>query len=306
MIELKELYKKYGSHIVLNGISLDVKKGSVFGFLGHNGAGKSTTMNILTGLINYDSGIVRINGKDMKSNKNEIMKNVGYLPETPKFYPYMNAYEYLSFIGNLSGYSKKEIRNRSKELLKQVKLESAEKRRIGGYSRGMKQRLGLAVSIFNKPEILFLDEPSSALDPEGRREIIEIIQNLKKQDITVFLSTHILNDVERVCDEVVILNDGEIALQGKLNKIKEDYILPVYDIEFENSIENIKELLLKESWIYNIHEKNKLISVYVKDRDTAKKQLLKLVSRFDNPVTSYSMRKSNLEDIFLRVVNKNE
>ncbi|MTI47501.1 MAG: ABC transporter ATP-binding protein [Firmicutes bacterium] len=306
MIELKELYKKYGSHIVLNGISLDVKKGSVFGFLGHNGAGKSTTMNILTGLISYDSGIVRINGKDMKSNKNEIMKNVGYLPETPKFYPYMNAYEYLSFIGNLSGYSKKEIRNRSKELLKQVKLESAEKRRIGGYSRGMKQRLGLAVAIFNKPEILFLDEPSSALDPEGRREIIEIIQNLKKQDITVFLSTHILNDVERVCDEVVILNDGEIALQGKLNKIKEDYILPVYDIEFENSIENIKELLLKESWIYNIHEKNKLISVYVKDRDTAKKQLLKLVSRFDNPVISYSMRKSNLEDIFLRVVNKNE
>lgn len=306
MIRVQNLVKSYGHHKVLKGINFEVKKGAVYGFLGHNGVGKSTTMNILTGLINYDSGVVEIDNKDMKTNKRELMKKIGYLPESPSFYPYMSAYEYLSFIGELQGDSRGIIKKRTDELLEQVKLKESGKRRIGGYSRGMKQRLGLAVAIYNSPELLFLDEPSSALDPEGRKEIIEIIRSLRERDITVFLSTHILSDVERVCDEVAILNDGKIVLKENLTKLMDEYVLPVYDVEFEKPCKSAESFLEGKSWIDNIQSDGNLISVYVKDKNIAKEKLLRIISDFDNPVISYSVRRSTLEDIFMRVVYKNE
>lgn len=302
MIEVKNLTKRYGSFEALKGISFTVKKGMVTGFLGPNGAGKSTTMNILTGLTGYDAGDIRIDGKDFKSNKRALMKKVGYLPENPEYYGYMNSYEYLAFIGRIAGYPSGRLKARIDELLGLSKLTGDGKRKISGYSRGMKQRLALAVAMLNDPEILILDEPTSALDPEGRMEMMELIEKLKAQGRTVFLSTHILSDVERVCDEVNIINHGEIILSEGLAELKNSYIQPVYDIEFEEGCGNLKDMLSGFDWVTRVQVNGNRASVFVKDVNTVKNKLLAEVSKCSNSVVSYNLRKSNLEDIFIRLV----
>jgi ABC-2 type transport system ATP-binding protein len=159
--------------------------------------------------------------------------------------------------------------------------------------------------MFNHPEILILDEPTSALDPEGRIEILELIESLKTNGTTVFLSTHILNDVERICDEVSILNEGKIIISEPLETLKNKYIQPIYDVEFEKECSTIKKSLLQLDWIQNVSTKNNQASIYVTNMTTAKSELIKELLKDGNPILSFNLRKSNLEDIFLRLVNKN-
>lgn len=170
----------------------------------------------------------------------------------------------------------------------------------------MRQRLGIAVSLINDPEILFLDEPSSALDPEGRKDVIKIIESLKSLGITIFLSTHILSDVERICNRIGILNEGNIVLEDSLEKLKNKYILPVYDIEFSNNCEDLNDHLNEYEWIDKVKTNNKKMSIYVKDRFKADRKLLNIISNIENTVLSYKIRKSKLEEIFIKVVNNNE
>ena len=305
MLKVTNLRKKYGSLEVLKGISFEIHKGKIYGFLGQNGAGKTTTMNILTGLIDFNGGQIYLEGVDFKKHKRELLTKVGYLTQSPVFYNYMNAYEYLSFIGEINGMASDKIKKRTEELLEIVKLKEAAKRKLGGYSGGMKQRFGLAVSMFNNPQILFLDEPTSALDPEGRMEVLDLIEQLKSDGITVFLSTHILSDIERVCDEVSIIDKGEIIISQGLEELKNNYIQPIYDIEFEYNCEAIAKNLLKVDWIENLTVIKNKASIYVKDVNTAKGQLIGLINTINNPIISFSLRKSTLEDIFLRLVNGN-
>lgn len=306
MLKVKNLTKSYGDLEVLKGIDFEIKEGTIYGFLGKNGAGKTTTMNILSGLIDYNGGEVYFQGENFKDNKRNILKNIGYTPQSPMFYGYMNAYEYLSFMGKLSGMSKEQIKKRSEEVLRIINLTDSGRRKIGGYSGGMKQRLGIAVALFNNPKLLFLDEPTSALDPEGRREILEFIQELKKQGVTVFLSTHILSDIERVCDEVSILDKGKIVASGDLQSLKNKYIKPIYDIEIEKNGDKLKEELLGLDWVQNVKIMGDNVSVYVKNMETGKHQILKVIvdGKFD--IMSFNLRKSNLEDIFMRLVSENE
>lgn len=305
MINVKNLSKSYGSLEVLKDISFQIDKGKVYGFLGQNGAGKTTTMNILTGLTDFNSGEIYFNGMDFKKHRAQLLPKIGYLTQDPVFYNYMNAYEYLRFIGEINNMSPNKIKQRSDELLQLVKLKDAGRRRLGGYSGGMKQRMGLAVSIFNDPEILFLDEPTSALDPEGRLDVLELINTLKSRGVTVFLSTHILNDVERVCDEVSIIDNGRILLSQKLEDLKKDYVQPIYDIEFEDECDKLKSLLLGFDWVKKIVVDKNRMSVFVKDIHLSKLELFKELAQFNNPVISFNLRNSTLEDIFLRMVNKN-
>jgi ABC-2 type transport system ATP-binding protein len=306
MIEVSGLIKKYGKFEALKSISFNVKEGSVFGFIGRNGAGKTTTMNILTGLLKFNSGQISIKGKDFLNNKRELLKIIGYLPESPSFYNYMNSYEYLNFIGEITECSNNNRKTNIIELLEKVKLTKHAKRRIGTYSRGMKQRLALAVAILNKPEILFLDEPASALDPEGRMEMLELIEELKEEKITIFLSTHILSDAERVCDRICIIDEGKILLTENLANLYKTYIQPIFDIEFEDSPKDKAGSLKELSWVDNIKTEDNRISIYVRDVDLAKKEILKEIAKLNISVTSYNIRKSKLEDIFMRMVGKNE
>ena len=300
MIKVVGLKKNYGRVEALKSISFEVDKGSVFGFIGRNGAGKTTTMNILTGLIKFNDGKILIKGKDFQKNKQEILKSIGYLPETPTFYDYMNAYEYLRFIGKIIGYEEINI----SKLLEMVKLAKQKKKRIGAYSRGMKQRLALAVAFMGNPEILFLDEPASALDPEGRMEMLELIEDLKDEKITILLSTHILNDAEKVCNKICIIDEGKILLTEDLSQLYKSYIQPIFDVEFEEEPEGKTDLLKKLKWVENIKENGRKISIYVKDMDYGKKEILKELSKLNTSIVSYQIRKSTLEDIFMRMVKQ--
>ncbi len=306
MIKVVDLKKSYGKIEALKSISFEVEKGSVFGFIGRNGAGKTTTMNILTGLMRFDKGKIFIMDRDFIKNKNELIKKIGYLPETPTFYNYMNAYEYLGLIGKIIGYDQEDIKKRTDELLEMVKLGKNARRRIGGYSRGMKQRLALAVAILKDPEILFLDEPSSALDPEGRLEMLDLIDDLKDNKITIFLSTHILSDAERVCDTICIIDEGKILLTEKLSKLYEKYIQPVFDIEFEGIPKVEAGILRKLDWVEDIVENGKKISLQVEDIKYAGKEILAELSKLDMNIVSYQIRKRTLEDIFIGMVNSHE
>jgi len=306
MLKVEKLKKKYGSLEVLKEISFEVKKGSIYGFLGPNGAGKTTTINILTGLIAFNGGDIYLNGEDFKKSKRELLKKVGYLPQNPVFYGYMNAVEYLTFMGKLGGMDNKNIKIRISELLEIVKLTYASKRKIGGYSGGMKQRLGLAAALFNNPELVFLDEPTSALDPEGRMEVLEFIERLRESGTTVFFSTHILNDIERVCDEVSILNGGKILVSDNLENLKNKYIQPIYDVEFEINPIGFENKLKSLPWMQKTIINENKISIYVSNLEQAKRELLGLLAKENNPVTSFSLRKSTLEDIFMRLVNNDE
>jgi len=300
MIKVVGLKKNYGRVEALKSISFEVDKGSVFGFIGRNGAGKTTTMNILTGLIKFNDGKIFIKGKDFQKNKRELLKSIGYLPETPTFYDYMSGYEYLRFIGEIIGYEGINI----SKLLEMVKLAKQKKKRIGAYSRGMKQRLALAVAFMGNPEILFLDEPASALDPEGRMEMLELIEDLKSENITILLSTHILNDAEKVCNKICIIDEGKILLTEDLSQLYKTYIQPIFDVEFEEEPEGKIDLLKKLKWVENIKENGRKISIYIKDMDYAKKEILKELSKLNTSVVSYQIRKSTLEDIFMRMVKQ--
>lgn len=231
MLQITGLQKRFGDKPVLNGLNLSVPEHSIFGFVGQNGAGKTTTMKLVLGLLKADAGNILVNGKTAVYGQTATNRHIGYLPDVPEFYGFMTAPEYLRFCGEITGLGRTENEGRGKELLDLVGL-GGETHRIKGFSRGMKQRLGIAQALLNRPKLLICDEPTSALDPVGRKEILDILQAAKEQT-TVLFSTHILSDVERICTDVAFLHDGTAAIQGKLPEMKAQYSREAYLVEPE-------------------------------------------------------------------------
>jgi ABC-2 type transport system ATP-binding protein len=225
IVEIENLTKDYEVGFfkkkkvrALDGLNLQVKPGQIFGFLGGNGAGKTTTIKLLMGLMFPTTGTARILGADISDTK--MHSRIGYLPENPYFYDYLTAREVMMYFAELFGIDPAARRSRSEELLKRVGLEEAAwNRQLRKFSKGMLQRTGLAQSLINDPEIVFMDEPMSGLDPVGRREIRELIAELRAEGKTVFMSTHILSDIEVLCDNVAILRKGKLAATGKLDEL---------------------------------------------------------------------------------------
>lgn len=233
MLYIEDLYKRFGNKEVLKGLNLSVPEHSIYGFIGKNGAGKTTAMKTVLGLLKADSGKIFVNGEKVNYGQTATNSYIGYLPDVPEFYPFMTAKEYLRFCGEISGLKKSENEHRGKELLELVGL-AEEKHRIKGFSRGMKQRLGIAQALLNRPKLLICDEPTSALDPVGRKEILDILLSVREQT-TVLFSTHILSDVERICTDVAFLNDGVAKIQGKLSDMKMKYRREEYCLETEKN-----------------------------------------------------------------------
>jgi len=213
MLKINRLEKGYNGFPVLKGLNMRVEKGDVYGFLGTNGCGKTTTMNILCNILPKDGGNISFESEDLV---------IGYLPESPSLFAYMNGYEYLNFIAACCDYEG-DIKERTAEVLQLTGMSNSAERRIGGYSRGMIQRIGIAAALYANPDLLVLDEPTSALDPEGRAEVINIINTLANSGSTIILCTHILADVERVANKIGIIKDGVMAVEGTLDDIKRMY-----------------------------------------------------------------------------------
>lgn len=231
MLQIWGLHKSFGDKRVLNGLDLSVPEHSIFGFIGKNGAGKTTTMKLVLGLLKADEGDIFVNGEKVVYGQSPANRYIGYLPDVPEFYSFMTAPEYLRFCGSIGGITPSETESRAAELLELVGL-AGEKHRIKGFSRGMKQRLGIAQALLNRPKLLICDEPTSALDPVGRKEILDILLAARQQT-TILFSTHILSDVERICTDVAFLNNGMICMQGKLSEMKAQFRSEEYFLETE-------------------------------------------------------------------------
>ncbi len=304
-IKCEGLTKRYGNVVALDSLDLSIKERSIFGFLGPNGAGKTTTIKLLVGLSNPTVGRARVAGQEVTPEAIGLRKKIGYLPEVPAFYNWMNGLEFLSFVGELHHLLKAEIKNRSDELLELVGLKEAAKRRIGGYSRGMRQRLGIAQALVNKPEVLFLDEPCSALDPIGRREVLELIKRLSA-GATVFMSTHILSDVERVCDFVGIINQGKLVMTSSLEELQRRYARSVFELEFEEDASPLVAALQVVPWMDEVEQVEvngaPALRLRVTDINTAKRELPAIVIASGLTLLRYELTLPSLEDIFIELV----
>jgi ABC-2 type transport system ATP-binding protein len=216
-IEVRGLRKVYGRKVALHDLTLIVRPGEVFGFLGPNGAGKTTTIKILTGLVRATAGEARIFGRAVADR--QARARAGYLPEHFRFHDWLTGADLLDFHGQLAGLSPAERRARIPEVLGLVGLAGRGDERVRGYSKGMQQRLGLAQAILHRPDLVLLDEPSSALDPVGRREVRDLIRQLRAEGVTVFLNSHLLGEVEMICDRVAIVDHGRVVREGSLAEV---------------------------------------------------------------------------------------
>jgi ABC-2 type transport system ATP-binding protein len=220
IIAAENLSKSYGGNIAVDGLNLHIKKGEFFGFLGPNGAGKTTTIRMITGILKPDSGTITIDGH-ASGDKQKIAQTIGVIPESRGFYDWMTAIEYLGFFADLYGVTGKEKEDRIASLLSEVDLAKRKHSRIGTYSRGMRQRLGLARALINDPQILFLDEPTLGLDPQGQEDIQSLLKKLNAKGVTVFLSSHLLNEVSNLCSRIGIINNGKLVAEGTISELQE-------------------------------------------------------------------------------------
>jgi len=220
MIELQNLSKAFGPIKAVDSLSLKVPKGETVGFLGPNGAGKTTTIKIMTNLITATSGRAVLHGIDVVTNPKQALDSVGAVVETPEFYSFLTPVETLAYLGSIRGMHSDEIKRRSNEILHEVKLEEWRNTRIGKFSKGMKQRLAIGQALLHEPEILILDEPTSGLDPRGMVEVREIIRRLKKEHYTIFMSSHLLLEVQEVCDRAALIDKGKLLVYDSMDNLK--------------------------------------------------------------------------------------
>jgi len=304
VIEIKNLVKQFKGTLAVNDLSFEVGENKVFGFLGPNGAGKTTTIRIMAGLSKASSGEVCIDGKKVVFGETDTNKLIGYLPEQPAFYSWMTGLEYLNFIGNIFEIKPLVLKKKIDELLGLVDLKEAANKRIGAYSNGMKQRLGIAQALINDPKVLILDEPVSALDPIGRKEVLSIIENLKKSK-TIFISTHILSDVDRICDDIAILDNGKLLAISSLAKLKEEYAKPILEIDFSHNPEELIKLFNNEAWANKVEKNGNQLRIFLDDDKAVETNLpLKILSKSDIGVLRYGLVLPETEELFVQMVEK--
>ena len=304
-ISCTDLTKRYGDVLALDHLSLDVPSGVIFGFLGPNGAGKTTALRLFTGLAFPNSGAASVAGIDVATGGAALRRRIGVLEQSPQYYGWMRGRELLSFVGEIFGLRGKALQNRVDETLALTGLTDAAHRRIGGYSGGMRQRLGLAQALINRPEVLFLDEPVSALDPEGRHDILAAIASLRGKS-TIFMSSHVLADIERICDSVAIINHGRLIVSATVTELQERYAQPIFTIEPEpgqqEKLPTLVQALREATWAGTVVEEHGVIRVLARDTMLTRREIVGLLAAHAIEVQRFERGRPSLEDIFLRLV----
>ncbi|WP_043932739.1 ABC transporter ATP-binding protein [Bacillus sp. EB01] len=300
LVQIDGLRKNFKGSEVIKGLDFVLKKGKCTALLGPNGAGKTTTLRMLSGLMEPSSGTIVFT--DAQKGE-DIRKFIGYLPQYPVFYDWMTGSEFLSYAGRLAGLSTKEAKQRTSELLELVGIADASRRAVGKYSGGMKQRLGIAQALIHRPKLIMLDEPVSALDPFGRREVLELLEKLKRET-TILFSTHILNDAEEVCDELLFLHNGQIVESGTMDDLRKRHSESKIELQFKDNAEIFASSFTSYPFVHNSNFLGSQLNVYVSDIDLARRVFLKEAAEQELPLTKFETSSMTLEDIFMKVVAK--
>ena len=222
VLKVEGLKKSFNQKEVIRNVNLTIEKGKIYGLIGKNGAGKTTIMTMILGQLKPDKGKIYVDGIKVEPGGEKTNQVIGYAPDTPSFYNYMTGQEYLEFCAKITHFKSSDLSKYVRSILKKVGLIDVDVKKIKNYSRGMKQRLGIAQALLSKPKLLICDEPTSALDPTGRKEILELLVSLK-EEMTIVLSTHILSDIEKICDKVGFLSQGTIVKEGDLNDLLKNH-----------------------------------------------------------------------------------
>lgn len=298
VVTVNQLSKTYNGNQVVKGLTFDLHPGKCVALLGPNGAGKTTTLRMLSGLLKPSNGSVSFEGM---GEKGDIREYIGYLPQYPVFHNWMTGKEFLIYVGQLAHLTKKDASERADTLLKRVGIADAGNRKIGKYSGGMKQRLGIAQAMIHEPLLIMLDEPVSSLDPIGRREVLTLMEELKEQT-TILFSTHILSDAEEVSDDLLLMSQGEIVESGSIQQLREKHQTAKIELAFHEDqevyLEKVKEITgVKEARI----ERNEII-LLVEDIEKARSEILLKITEEKWPLIKFEVSRTSLEDLFMKVV----
>lgn len=304
VIEISQLHKVYTKGVktkihALKGIDLEVGRGEIFGFLGPNGAGKSTTIKLILDIIKPTSGKILLSGKDVRDP--ESRRNLGFLPENPIYYEYLTPEELLWFVGKTFNIEAEKIRDKTDELLNMMGLDKFKKVPLRYFSKGMIQKVGLIQTLVHDPDILILDEPTSGLDPIGRRQVTDLILSLKEKGKTIFFSSHILHDVETICDRVGIIAEGELRFHGKISEVLHQSVRG-FEVVVQNVSEEIfKEILDKE---INCHREGDTVRLTVLENDLW--QLIEFIKSKNLSLFAIEPKRKTLEGLFLELIKNNK
>jgi ABC-2 type transport system ATP-binding protein len=312
LLEISGLTKSFGGFKAVSDVDVTIQDGRCVALLGPNGAGKTTMIRMITGLLKPTAGQIEFQGVSKGRDRREL---IGYLPQAPSFYPWMTGREYVVYAGRLCGLSAAAARTKAKELLERVGLSDAAARRVGSYSGGMKQRLGLAQALIHQPKLLVMDEPVSALDPLGRKEVLELLSELKRET-TVLFSTHVLHDAEELCDDVIIIRSGQVALQGAIEQIRNEHRKPTIELQVEPDEHSRRWLAAYMERIGSDSDDHAHTAADTRDIqlqtgfarftvpqvEAARRTLLEELTREQIKVRRLEFGHTSLEDLFMKVV----
>jgi ABC-2 type transport system ATP-binding protein len=294
LLQVENLTRKYGNNNAVDAVSFELEEHTATALIGPNGAGKTTTLSMLAGLVSPTSGTI-----EFKGNINQDIRSViGFLPQYPKFFPWLSALEFTEMAARLSGVETRQAIMEAQKTLEFVGLGEALNKKTGTFSGGMKQRLGLAQAIVHKPKLLLLDEPVSALDPVGRRQVMNFLKELQ-QETTILYSTHILNDAEEMTDQLLFLRQGKLVEHGSLNEVRARYAEPKIVIEFEG-VEELQRFTETVEW--QVTSKGLIASIDVRSEGAEMSSVLPILSAGTFLVRKVELQTASLEEIFMKVV----
>lgn len=304
-IETTDLTKQYGSLTAVNKLNLKVQRGSIHGFLGPNGAGKSTTIKILVGLLKATSGSAKVLGQEVHVDQADARLSVGYMPELPRFPKHLKGAELLDVYGRMYGISQQELKEQIPRLIDVVGLKGRENDLIGKYSKGMQQRIGIAQALLGNPELVVLDEPSIGLDPVGMVEVRELVKSISKDGMTVFLSSHLLFEVEQICGHITIINRGQALVSDTLENVSKIVSGPVaVQVEVFDLSDPVIAALKALPTVKEISRTGNTLNITLTTREDVRAQVSKAITGAGGTIVAMSQKGHSLEDVFIQLINK--
>jgi len=306
-IETNNLTKRYGSLTAVNKLNLKVERNTIHGFLGPNGAGKTTTIKILVGLLKPSEGTAKVFGQEVQVDKADAKLSIGYMPELPKFPKHLKGVELLDIYGRMYGMSRLELKAQIPKLIDLVGLKGRENDLIGKYSKGMQQRIGIAQALLNSPDLVILDEPSIGLDPVGMVEVRELVKAISKQGMTVFVSSHLLFEVEQICTHVTIINRGEALVSDTLQNVSGMISGPaIMQVEVVNVSEAVVSVVKGLTYVKDVSLNGNILNIVLTTRDDVRAPISQAITGAGGIIVGISVKGHSLEDVFIQLIGKSE